>query len=127
MEFVDRRSPHPFSARHNVTHNPTSDTSSFAKCGHLSMEVRKNRRLAMVRQLSPNSIALASPPRVPHRELQRMHFEICTYVCTRYVHSYIPRLDYICKSKYCNCPNPSNEIFLDFCSVAYSYLVLRGK
>ena len=56
-----RRSPHPFSSQ--------SDTS-FARYGHLSVEVWGKLTLAMVQQLSPNSIASRSPSRVPHREPQ---------------------------------------------------------
>ena len=56
MEFVDRRTL----SRHNPT-PPSRDAATYPlRCGG-------NRRLAMVRQLSPDSIALASPSRVPHR------------------------------------------------------------
>ena len=59
MEFVDRRTLF----RYNPT-PPSRDTATYPlRCGG-------NRHLAMVRQLSPNSIALASPSRVPHREAQ---------------------------------------------------------
>ena len=59
MEFVDPRTL----SRHNPT-PPSRDTVTYPlRCGG-------NRHLAMVRQLSPNSIALASPSRVPHREAQ---------------------------------------------------------
>ena len=59
MEFVDPRTL----SRHNPT-PPSRDTATYPlRCGG-------NRHLAMVRQLSPNSIALASPSRVPHREAQ---------------------------------------------------------
>ena len=59
MEFVDRRTL----SRHNST-PPSRDTATYPlRCGG-------NRHLAIVRQWSPNSIALASPSRVPHREPQ---------------------------------------------------------
>ena len=56
MEFGICRSPHPFSSQ--------SDTS-FARYGHLSVEARGKWRF--VPFLSPNSVALTSPSRAPHR------------------------------------------------------------
>ena len=59
MEFVDRRTL----SRHNPI-PPSQDTVTYPlRCGG-------NRRLAMVRQSSPISIASRSPSRVPHREPQ---------------------------------------------------------
>ena len=59
MEFVDRRTL----SRHNPI-PPSQDTVTYPlRCGG-------NRRLAMVRQSSPISIASRSPSRVPHRESQ---------------------------------------------------------
>ena len=59
MEFVDRRTL----SRHNPI-PPSQDTVTYPlRCGG-------NRRLAMVQQSSPTSIASRSPSRVPHREPQ---------------------------------------------------------
>ena len=56
MEFVDPRTL----SRHNPTPPSRDAVTYLLRCGG-------NRRLAMV---APNSIALACPSRVPHREPQ---------------------------------------------------------
>ena len=76
MEFVDRRTL----SRHNPI-PPSQDTVTYPlRCGG-------NRRLAMVRQSSPTSIASRSPSRVPHREPQTTCAQktLILYTASRYI------------------------------------------